>query len=88
MKRSITSNCDLSFFDIKKVSLSVEGPFNQSECLQIHFENSSKDNGVLCLFFESGTKVEIESLKPLQKLKKMIVEIGKIRLNKERRKHG
>jgi len=88
MSKTISSNCDLSFHDIKKVSLRVDGPFNQSECLEIRFENSSKDSGILSLFFESGIQVEIESLKPLQKLKKIIVEVGKIRLNKRRKKYG
>ena len=88
MSKTIISNCDLTFHDIKKVSLSVDGPFNQSECLEIRFENSSKDSGTLSLFFEPGIKVELESLKPFQKLKKIIVDIGKIRLNKRRKKHG
>lgn len=84
MSKTIISNCDLNFHDIKKVSLAVEGPFNQSECLQIRFENSSKDSGTLSLFFEQGIKVELESLNALQKLKKIIVDVGKIRLNKRR----
>lgn len=84
MTKTISSNCDLNFHDIEKVSLSAEGPFNRSECLQIHFENSSKDSGTLNLFFEPGIKVEIEGLKALQKLKKILVEIGKIRLKKVR----
>ena len=84
MKQTIISNCGLNFHDIKKVFLNVEGPFNRSECLQIRFENSSKDSGMLCLFFAPESKVEIESLKPLQRLEKMIVEIGRIQLSKKK----
>ena len=84
MNKTISSNCDLSFFDIKKVSLNVDGPFNQSECLKVRFQNSSNDEGELCLFFKPGTEVELESLKPLQKLRKIIVDIGNFRLNKKR----
>ena len=78
-------NCDLSFFDIKKVSFKATGPFNRSECLEISFQDSSGEEGKLCLFFEEGTKIEIKNLKPLQKLKKIVIEIGKIRLKKRRK---
>jgi len=86
MKKTISSNCDLTFHDIKKVSLSVDGPFNQSECLEVRFENSSKDSGVLNLFFEPRIKAEIESLEHCHKLKKIIVDIGKIRLKLNKRR--
>jgi len=83
MKRTIIDNCDLTFHDIKKVSFEVTGPYMGSECLKINFQNSSGDDGVVSLFFESA--VQVKNIKPLQKLKKIIADIGGIKLNKRRK---
>lgn len=77
-KYSILSNCHLFLHDIKKVNFSIHNPGTSSECLEILIINSDGDSGTIDLFFEPNKK--LGSLKPLQKLKKIIVNLGGIKI--------
>lgn len=85
MSKRLISSCSLSFHGIRKVSFEVRPPYLGAELLKVHFEDAHGDTGTLALFCDE--LVRVESIKPLQKLRKIIVNLGGINL-KIRRKHG
>jgi len=85
MARKIISNCNLIFHDIKSVSFQVSESLYGSELLTIYFKNGDGDSGRIDLFFKAA--VEIKQTKILLKLKKILVDLGGIKL-RTRRKNG
>lgn len=81
MSKRIISGCDLIFHSIKKVSFEVRGPYFGSEVLKVHFEDNHGDTGTLTLFYDPI--VRVESISPLQKLKRIIADIGGLKLKEE-----
>lgn len=78
MSKKLFNHCDLTFHDIKKVDFEVRGPYLGSEVLKVNFYDAEGNQGVLVLYFDPNIKVE--SIGPLHKLKKIVADIGGLKL--------